>query len=156
MKVEVLTPRGPAYQAEADELRAPGVMGELGILPGHVPLLAALRTGVLLLIRGAAEHPFAIGAGYMEVGLADRVLVLTEACLGPSQIDLATAQRELDDTTAQLARWDRELDAEWLELENRRAWADARVETKTGEYHNGGIGARAAPNLPESPPNPAF
>ena len=156
MKVEVLTPRGPAYQGEADEVRAPGVVGELGILPGHVPLLSGLKTGVLRLIRNGVEHPFAIGAGYVQVGLGDRVIVLTEACLAPEQIDLAAAKRELEDATSRLAKWDDELNAEWLELEHRRAWADARVETKTGEYQNGGVGARTAPNLPESPPNPAF
>ncbi|HJZ84775.1 MAG TPA: ATP synthase F1 subunit epsilon [Polyangia bacterium] len=156
MKVEIVTPQGRAFAGEAAQVTAPGVMGEFGILPGHIPFLAAVRSGVLRLGQGEGEQPFAIGPGFVQVGYGDKVIVLTDLCLTPEQIDLAAAQRELEEATAQLAKWDRELDADWLELEARRAWADARVETRTGEYRNGGIGARTSPNLPESPPNPAF
>jgi F-type H+-transporting ATPase subunit epsilon len=156
MKVEIVTPRGPAYSGEADELRAPGQKGEFGVLPGHIPFLTALKEGVLRLYNGGQKLDFAVARGYVQVGAGDRIIVLTEDCLRPEQIDLPAARREYEETTARLAKWDREIDAEWKELEARRAWADARVETCTGEYQNGGIGARAAPNVPESPPNPAF
>ena len=156
MNVEIVTPRGAAYAGEAEEIRAPGGAGEFGILPGHVPFLSSLRPGVLRLWRGGQKLEFAVANGFVQVGAGERIIVLTEACLTPAEIDLDAARRELEDATSRLARWDREINADWYELEARRAWADARVETKTGEYMQGGIGARNAPNVPASPPNPAF
>jgi F-type H+-transporting ATPase subunit epsilon len=156
MNVEIVTPRGQTFAGDADEVTAPGGMGEFGVLPGHIPFLTSLRAGVLRLRAGGSMRVFAVGPGFVEVGAADRVIVLTDLCASPADIDLQAARREYEQTTAQLGRWDRELDAEWRELSARRAWADARVEAMTGEYVNGGIGAREAPNIPESPPNPAF
>jgi F-type H+-transporting ATPase subunit epsilon len=155
VKIEIVTPRGQAYTGDADDVTAPGKIGELGVLPGHVPLLAALKAGVLRLKRGTGGRAFAVGPGYVQVS-GERVVILTDMCQGPEQIDLATARREFETAVAALAKWDRDIDAEWYELSARRDWADARVEVVTGEYKNGGIGARDAPNMPESPPNPAF
>ena len=155
MKIEIVTPKGQAYSGDADEITAPGKVGELGVLPGHVPLLSALKAGVLRLRRGGGTRAFAVGPGYVQVS-GERVVILTDMCQGPEQIDLAAARKEYDAAVAALAKWDRDIDAEWYELVARRDWADARVEVMTGEYKNGGIGARDAPNMPESPPNPAF
>ena len=49
LKVEIVTPRGAALSAEADEATVPGVLGELGVLPGHRPLLSGVKPGVLRL-----------------------------------------------------------------------------------------------------------
>jgi F-type H+-transporting ATPase subunit epsilon len=155
VKIEIVTPKGQAWIGDAEEVTAPGKIGELGVLPGHVPLLAALKAGVLRLRRGSGLTAFAVGPGYIEVA-GDRVIILTDMCQGPSEIDLPLARKEYEAAVAVLAKWDRDIDAEWYELVARRDWADARVEVVTGEYRNGGIGAREAPNLPESPPNPAF
>lgn len=155
MKIEIVTPKGQAYTGDADDVTAPGKIGELGVLPGHVPLLAALKAGVLRLRRSTGVQAFAVGPGYVQVS-GERVVILTDMCQGPEQIDLPTARKEYDAAVAALAKWDRDIDAEWYELVARRDWADARVEVVTGEYKNGGIGARESPNLPESPPNPAF
>ena len=45
IRLEIVTPRGRALLASVDEVTAPSVEGEFGVLPGHLPLLAALRTG---------------------------------------------------------------------------------------------------------------
>ena len=47
IRLEIVTPRGRALTADVDEVTAPGVEGEFGILPGHLPILAALRTGIV-------------------------------------------------------------------------------------------------------------
>jgi F-type H+-transporting ATPase subunit epsilon len=156
VQVEIVTPTGSAYSGEADDLTAPGRMGEFGVFPGHIPFLAALRAGVLRAKRAGTELIFAVGAGYVQVGTGDRIIVLTEACKTPDEIDLAAARKEYEHVTGQLASWDRALDSDWYELDARRAWADAMIEAKTGEFRFGGIGARDAPNMPESPPYPAF
>jgi F-type H+-transporting ATPase subunit epsilon len=156
MRVEIVTPRGPAWQGEAEEVTAPGQVGDLGVLEGHVPLLAALRAGVLRLRVGGEVRPLAVGSGLLQVGAGNRVAVLTSMCEAADHIDLDAARRDYQQANTALGRWDREIDAEWYALAARRAWADARIEAVTGEYRNGGLGALDAPNLPESPPNPAF
>ena len=51
--LEIVTPRGTALSAQVDEVTAPSVKGEFGVLPGHLPLLAALRTGIVSLRTGS-------------------------------------------------------------------------------------------------------
>src|SRR5215813_5393255 len=127
MRIEIVTPKGQAYTGDADEVTAPGKIGELGVLPGHIPLLGALKAGVLRLRRGSATHAFAVGPGYVQVG-GERVVILTDMCQGPHEIDLPTARKEYEAAVAALAKWDRDVDHEWYELVARRDWADARVE----------------------------
>src|SRR5262245_30245876 len=134
MNVEIVTPKGAAFAGEADEVTAPGRVGELGLLPGHVPLLAALKAGVLRLKKGGREQLFAVRPGYVQVGAKERVIVLVEECLSPDEIDLAEARKQYDETTKKLAHWDQEIDADWIFLDTQRSWADARVEVKTGEF----------------------
>ena len=51
--LEIVTPRGRALAASVDEVTAPSVNGEFGVLPGHLPLLAALRTGMVTYRQGS-------------------------------------------------------------------------------------------------------
>jgi F-type H+-transporting ATPase subunit epsilon len=156
MQVEVVTPKGQSFAGPADELIAPGQVGELGILPGHIPLLAGIRPGILRVRQGAQVSTFAVGSGFVQGGVGDRVVVLADLCRAPEDIDLDTARREYDADNAKLARWDHAIDAEYHQIEARRDWAQAQVLVVTGEYRNGGVGARTAPNVPQSPPDPAF
>ncbi len=47
MKLSVTTPRGAIVDTDVDEVTAPGELGEFGVLPGHVPLMSALKPGVI-------------------------------------------------------------------------------------------------------------
>ena len=64
MKLSVTTPRGALVDADVDEVTAPGALGEFGVLPGHVPLMSALKPGVLVYrAGGAGARPAAQSAG---------------------------------------------------------------------------------------------
>ena len=66
IQLEIVTPRGRALSAMVDEVTAPSVAGEFGVLPGHLPLLAALRTGIVTYRQGAETKRCAVGGGFAE------------------------------------------------------------------------------------------
>jgi len=77
LHLRVITPRRVLVDAEADEIQLPGLEGELGILPGHQPLLVALGRGVLSYRKGSGGESFPVQGGQAHI-LPDKVLVFTE------------------------------------------------------------------------------
>jgi F-type H+-transporting ATPase subunit epsilon len=69
--------------------------GELGILPGHTPLISQLQTGVLSYTQGTATRRLHVSGGFVEVS-DDRVAVLAELAERPEEIDAARARAERD------------------------------------------------------------
>jgi len=91
--LDVVTPLGAKLsREEATSLTLPGVIGEMGILAGHTPLMAALKIGRMTVQRGKKEKVFAISGGYVEVA-DDRVIVLTETCEESTEIDAERAAK---------------------------------------------------------------
>jgi len=77
MEFLLLTPGGPILQGEAEMVVARGVAGELGILPGHIPLTTGLKKGLLRVKLLEGERRFRLPGGTLQVD-QDRVLVLAE------------------------------------------------------------------------------
>jgi F-type H+-transporting ATPase subunit epsilon len=128
LKLEVATPDGLALTTDAEMVTAPSVEGEFGVLPGHLPLLAATRAGLLKYRIGGKDSVAAIGPGFVEA-LPDRVLLLTDAFLPPASINRAAAEQELAAAERALADSKTALDsAEHKELSRNLEWARARVE----------------------------
>ena len=76
-----------------DYVTVPGAAGELGILPGHTPLISQLRTGVLSYTQGATTRRLLVSGGFVEVN-ADRVSVLADLAELPEEVDAARARTE--------------------------------------------------------------
>jgi F-type H+-transporting ATPase subunit epsilon len=133
LRVEVVTPRGAVLAAEADEAVLPGVLGELGVLPGHLPLLAGLRPGVIRLRTAGTSRALAVGTGFVEVGAGDRVVVLVETCAQPGEVDVEDARRDLDEADRRLRGWSQETGAEFDRVVFDRAWAAARLQVASRE-----------------------
>ncbi|MBI2954571.1 MAG: F0F1 ATP synthase subunit epsilon [Chloroflexi bacterium] len=91
IRIEVITGERVVYAEDADIVVAPGVVGELGILPQHAPLLTALQPGELLVRKGNEEIAMAVSGGFMEVR-PDKVIVLADTAERAEDIDLARAQ----------------------------------------------------------------
>jgi F-type H+-transporting ATPase subunit epsilon len=123
MKVEVVTPQKAVLTTDADELVAPGVRGEFGILPGHTPFISALKPGVLVAKKGGKRQVFAVGAGFAEVDGHDKIVVLTQSAIAAEDVDTARAQKELDE--ADRAQKDGKPDAVAL-----RDWAQAQLDAR--------------------------
>ena len=91
--VSVVTPDGPAYEGDAQMIIVPGAAGEIGILPGHTPLLTTLRIGIMRYRNGGTTHRLVLRWGFAEV-LPDRVIVLAETARLPEEIDAAQAEAD--------------------------------------------------------------
>ncbi len=90
-KIEIVTPYGLIVSDYAEELTAPGIVGQITILPGHHPLLTSLKIGELSYkIQGKTEH-LAVSWGFAEVTF-DKVTVLVETAEKSVDIDLTRAE----------------------------------------------------------------
>ena len=93
INLTVVTRERKIVDAIVDEVILPASDGELGVLPGHTPLLATLRIGPLRYRSGSRTERLVISWGFAEV-LPDRVIVLAERGFLPTEIDRAEAERE--------------------------------------------------------------
>ena len=91
LMLEVVTAEREVFSGEVDSVIAPGLGGELGILPRHAPLVAMLQAGELRFRRSDEETNLAIGGGFLEVA-NNRVIVLADSAERAEEIDLARAQ----------------------------------------------------------------
>jgi F-type H+-transporting ATPase subunit epsilon len=90
LKLDIVTIERQVFSDDVDIVIAPGVEGELGILPQHAPLITALKEGELRIKQGPEEQSFAIGGGYLEV-LNNQVTVLADSAEHAGEIDVARA-----------------------------------------------------------------
>jgi len=99
--LEIVTPKGRALTASVDEVTAPSVHGEFGVLPGHLPLLAALRTGIVSYREGGETKRCAVGTGFAEAG-PERLVILTDEYTERDRIDPVLVRKELAEVQQQL------------------------------------------------------
>ncbi len=104
IQLEVVTPERRVLSETVDGVQIPGLNGELGILPGHVPLISQLQTGVLTYMQGGATHKLHVSGGFVEVN-ADRVSVLAEVAEHPEEIDAARARLAREHAEKSLSAW---------------------------------------------------
>ena len=138
MQLTVTTPRGYLVQIEAEEIAAPGVMGEFGVLPGHIPFMSVLKPGVLSYRVREGVRYLAVGDGILQVARTadgDKVDVLVDRGEHGKDVDRQAAQKALAAAEAELAKSKAETLAELKPLNDRRAWAAAQVEAaaRTGK-----------------------
>lgn len=91
LRCQIITQERLLFDEEVDIVIAPGIEGEMGILPQHAPLVAALDIGELRVRRGSFEESFAIGGGVLQVA-HDRVIVLADSAEQAEEIDIARAE----------------------------------------------------------------
>jgi len=94
LHLEIVTRHRRVLETEVDEVRLPGVEGELGILPGHTPLLTALAIGRVAYTVNSQESTLVIKEGFAEVQ-PDRVTVLAREARLPEEIDREFELKEL-------------------------------------------------------------
>ena len=103
LHLTVVTRERKIVETDVDEVELPASDGEIGILPGHTPLLALLKVGQMRYRSGTTTVTrLVITWGFAEV-LPDRVIVMAETARLPEEIDLATAEAERADAERALA-----------------------------------------------------
>ncbi len=86
LTLEIVTPEAKVYSDTIDSVVVPTVEGEIGILPGHIPLLTQVEHGELRVTKGATTQWLAIGGGFAQID-GDRVRVLAEHAITEEKID---------------------------------------------------------------------
>lgn len=95
-KLKIVEPDGVFYEGEADMLEMNTTEGEIGILPGHIPMTVIIKPGIVTIYEtGDEERKAAIHAGFAEI-LQDKVTILAEIAEWPEEIDVARAEAALE------------------------------------------------------------
>ncbi|MEM6786723.1 MAG: ATP synthase F1 subunit epsilon [Myxococcota bacterium] len=128
LHLEVITPEGVKLDERVDEVVAPSVNGEFGVLPGHLPMLAALNIGLLHYAREGKTTDVAVGTGFAEV-LGDKTLILTDRFITRDEVDVLPVRARLRDVDEELERWDGAPDdPRRLELVEEEQWLATQLE----------------------------
>tara|TARA_Y100000590_G_scaffold105731_1_gene120326 strand:+ start:270 stop:701 length:432 start_codon:yes stop_codon:yes gene_type:complete len=119
LSLEVVTPFRTVLNEEVDSVTLPGIEGELGILPEHVPLLTILDTGIMSYVNGSGNtQAIAVHWGYAQVE-GNNVRVLAELAETADEIDLPRAQ-EAEKKAKELLQSRKPNSSEWEDEENRQ------------------------------------
>jgi F-type H+-transporting ATPase subunit epsilon len=128
LAINLVTPRGVVAHTDADSVQAPGELGEFELLPGHVPMLTALKAGVLT-IGTKAKARYAVSTGYLRVDPSGAVEILVEQAMPSKEIDADAAKKDLASAEGELAKWgDKAQDGDYVNLQQRAGWARARID----------------------------
>ncbi|MCB9507797.1 MAG: ATP synthase F1 subunit epsilon [Myxococcales bacterium] len=137
LSLQIVTPTETAFADTTTSVTLPGTVGELGILPGHLPLMTTLKPGTVRAATAHGERSFAVGFGFAEVS-GDTVRVLVDACHGADSIDAAHAKAALAELERQISTSEfktrEELDEATREAARTRARL-ALVERATKTQH---------------------
>jgi F-type H+-transporting ATPase subunit epsilon len=94
LTLEIVTPEAKVYSDTIDSVVIPTMEGEVGILPGHIPLLTKVANGELRVTKGAQTLHLAVGGGFAEID-GDKVSVLAERAISEEQIDEKAVEEAL-------------------------------------------------------------
>lgn len=129
LHVNVVTPTGVIATTDTDAVTAPGALGEFEVLPGHIPFLTSLHSGVMVLGEGKDVDVYAVSRGYLKVGVTGDIEVLVERAVVGDTVETETVTVERDEAKKELDAWkNKPQDAEWQNLKDRHDWAQALLD----------------------------
>ncbi len=102
LKLEIVTPEAKTYSEDVEMVTLPGIEGEMGIYPMHVPLMTQIVAGELAVRKDGRDYFLAIGEGFVEI-TADKVAIMTDMAIRAEQIDEAKAEEARKRAEARLA-----------------------------------------------------
>ena len=126
LRLDIVTAERAVFSEEnVDIVVAPGIEGELGILPEHAPLMTMLKPGELLFRRGGEEEYLVVGGGFMEVR-DNQVIILADTAERAEEIDIARAEAARRSAQEALERRDYDVDLAATEASLARSIARLR------------------------------
>lgn len=102
LKLEIVTPDAKVFSEDVEMVTLPGVEGEMGIYPQHVPLMTQIVAGEIIARKGGQDYFLAIGEGFVEV-TGDHVSILADMAIRAENIDEAKAEEARRRAEARLA-----------------------------------------------------
>ncbi len=128
IQLDIVTPYGIFFQGQVQQVVLPAADGEIGILPGHTPMIAALVPGQIRLSTARGELSLYAGNGYAEIG-ASLIILVISAAEWDQEIDEARAEAALARAQERLADA-RTSSQEKAQAERARQRAQARLKVK--------------------------
>ena len=130
LTLEIVTPEARVYSDTIDTVVIPTTEGEIGILPGHIPLLTKVEHGELRVTKGGHELFLAVGEGFAQVE-GDTVSILAEQAINEAKIDEQAVEAALKRAEEELKNAPKDLDSSELErLQNTIRFAGVQLALK--------------------------
>jgi F-type H+-transporting ATPase subunit epsilon len=133
LTLNIVTP-DHSYSHEVDEVSLPGAEGDFGVLPGHTPFFATLRTGEMWYRQGSDRKMLVVSIGFAEV-LPDRVSVIAQVAESVEDLDEARAQAGMARAEEMLGAVPHEIDFERARVSLLRTLQQLQAETRRGVGH---------------------
>lgn len=131
IRLEIVTPTGLAFAQDVVEVDVPTITGEVGVLPGHVPTLFAVRIGLVTgKLPGSDADParFAVAHGVLEV-TQDKAILLCERFAKKEDVDVVTTRARFKEVDEELVGWQGEIDdPRRRELIEEEQWLATQLE----------------------------
>ena len=126
--LEIVTPEAKAFSGEVEMVVLPGVEGELGILPMHVPLMTQLLPGEVRILQDGKQTELVVGTGFVEVSQT-HVSILTDMAMSDTEIDEQVAEEAVKRAEARVH--EKDLSSEEIaEIESTLARSLAQLKFK--------------------------
>lgn len=103
LKLEIVTPESKVFSGEVEMVTLPGIEGELGVYPQHVPLMTQLVPGEVIARQAGRDLFLAVGEGFVEI-TGDHVNIITDMAIEAANIDEAKAEEARRRAEARLAQ----------------------------------------------------
>ena len=127
--LEIVTPEARVYSETVDAVTIPTVDGEVGILPGHIPLVTQVDEGQLVVTKGTTTEALAVVGGFAQVS-GDKVSILADHAITEAKIDEAAVQAAIDRAAEALRTREKLSDAEIERLETLVRFSNAQLIVK--------------------------
>ncbi|HEY1476682.1 MAG TPA: ATP synthase F1 subunit epsilon [Chthoniobacterales bacterium] len=126
--LEIVTPEAKAFSGEVEMVVLPGVEGELGVLPMHVPLMTQLLPGEVRILQDGKQTELVVGTGFVEVSQT-HVSILTDMAMSDTEIDEQAAEEAVKRAEARVH--EKDLSSEEIaEIESALARSLAQLKFK--------------------------
>jgi F-type H+-transporting ATPase subunit epsilon len=99
---EFVSPESVLFSGDVDQVDLPGIEGDLGVLPGHAPIVTLLRPGIVTIIREGQREPVVVVGGFAEMGPGG-LTVLAERAGSREDFDLDSLARDIKDVEEDVA-----------------------------------------------------
>ena len=132
LKLQIITPDGTAYSEDVEMVTLPGVEGQMGVFPEHVPLMTQIVPGEIIVRKEGKDSFLAVGEGMVEV-LGDRVAILTDLAIASDKIDEAAVEEARKRAEARLR--EKLSDEEVASVNSSLARSLAQLHVKRRRHH---------------------
>ncbi|MEY2430263.1 MAG: F-type H+-transporting ATPase subunit epsilon [Verrucomicrobiota bacterium] len=129
LKLEIVTPEAKTYSEDVEMVTLPGVEGEMGIFPQHVPLMTQIVPGEITVRKDGRDYFLAVGEGFVEI-TGERVAIMTDMAIRAESIDEAKAEEARQRAEARLAEKLEDADAAMVSAALAQSLAQLKVKRR--------------------------